>query len=114
MRVSRMTFLASHLAKCPSSEVDCGGLLLALPETIVLDPSRLRPLGSSANRMPENINDYEIRVSSVVASDPTVKPMRCIVKLRRCTVKLVIFHNVEFSTIHLVGSCPARVCHREL
>ena len=49
MRVSRITFVSSHLAECPLSEFGCCGLLLALPEAVVLSPYRAYRAGQGAS-----------------------------------------------------------------
>ena len=49
MRVSRITFPSSHLAECPLSEFDCCGLLLVLPEAVVLSPYRPYRVGQGTS-----------------------------------------------------------------
>ena len=49
LRVSRITFLSSHLAECPLSDFGCYGLLLALPEAVVLSPYRPDRAGQGAS-----------------------------------------------------------------
>ena len=51
MRVSRITFLSSHLAECPLSEFGCCGLLLALPEAVVLSPYRPYRVGQGTSTL---------------------------------------------------------------